>query len=281
VSVEVRTETFIHPTAVVEQGAQIGAGVRIGPFCYVGADAVIADRVELVGHVSVIGATTLGEGCSVFPQAVLGGAPQNVKHKGARTTLAIGRNCTIRESVTMHVGTDTSRGETIVGDNGNFLAYTHIAHDCIVGSNVTFANCATLGGHCEVGDDVIIGGLTAVHQFVRVGHHAFLAGCSAIVGDVIPYGMAAGNRAKLRGFNIIGMRRSGMPRQEITTLRKAYRMIFDRARPMSENIRQVAQEFQHSPAVSDLIAFISDRGKRHYTVPALHDSGDDGADHDI
>ena len=142
-----QAETTIHPTAVVEPGAQLGAGVVIGPFCHVSAEAVIGDRVELVSHVSIIGATTIGEDCKVYPMAVLGGAPQNTKHKGGRTTLVIGRNCTIREGATMHRGTDTSRGETTVGDNGNFLAYTHIAHDCVVGKNVTMANLATLGGH--------------------------------------------------------------------------------------------------------------------------------------
>lgn len=278
---DTRTETFIHPTAVVERGAQLGAGVRIGPFCHVGPDAVLGDGVELVSHVVVTGATAIGEGSVIYPQAVLGCAPQNAKHKGGRTTLTIGKNCTIREFVTMHVGTDTSRGATTVGDNGNFLAYSHIAHDCIVGDNVTFANGATLAGHCEIGDHVIIGGLSALHQFVRIGHHAFIGGASGIAGDVIPYGMAVGNRAKLRGLNIVGMKRSGLARAEIHALRKAYRMIFDRSRPVSENLQHMPEEFQRSEAVKDVIAFISERGKRHYTVPPLDDAGDDGADDEI
>ncbi|TIU29283.1 MAG: acyl-ACP--UDP-N-acetylglucosamine O-acyltransferase, partial [Mesorhizobium sp.] len=181
-----KIQTVIHPSSVVEAGAKIGEGVRIGPFCHVSADAVIGDRVELVSHVSVMGATTIGASTKVYPMAILGGPPQNTKHKGGRTTLVIGENCTIREAVTMHLGTDSSRGETTIGDNGNFLAYAHIAHDCVVGKNATFANQATLGGHCEIGNNVYIGGLTAVHQFVRVGDNAFLGGCSAIVGDVIP-----------------------------------------------------------------------------------------------
>ena len=167
--------------------------------------------------------------------AVLGGPPQNTKHKGGRTTLAIGQNCTIREGVTMHLGTDVSRGETTVGDNGNFLAYVHIAHDCVVGNNVTLANGATLGGHCEVGDYVYIGGLSAVHQFVRVGHNAFLGGCSASVGDVIPYAMAVGNRAKLRGLNVVGMKRSGIPRAEIQALRARLQ---DDLRPLAHRRRE-------------------------------------------
>lgn len=273
-----RTQAIIHPSSVVEPGAEIGAGVRIGPFCHVSADAVLGDGVELVGHVSILNATTVGAGTRVYPMAVLGAPPQNAKHKGGRTTLVIGANCMIRENVTMHVGTDTSRGTTVIGDNGNFLAYAHIGHDCIVGRNVTFANGATLGGHCEIGDNVNIGGLTAVHQFVRVGDNAFLGGCSAIVGDVIPYGIAVGNRAKLRGFNIIGMRRSGMPRSEIQTMRSAYRMIFDPARPVVENVEKAKAEFSGSPTVMKIVDFISTRDKRYYTVPPLKGGGGDAGD---
>ena len=271
-------QTVIHPSSVIEPGAQIGAGVRIGPFCYVSSEAVIGDGVELVGHVSVLSATTIGAGTRIYPMTTLGAPPQNTKHKGGRTTLVIGKNCTIRENVTMHTGTDTSRGATVVGDNGNFLAYSHIAHDCIVGDNCTFANGATLGGHCEVGDNVNIGGLTAVHQFVRVGDNAFLGGCSAVVGDVIPYAIAVGNRAKLRGFNIIGLKRSGMARSEIQTMRRAYRMIFDPAHPVSENVGKARAEFSGSPTVMKIVDFISTRDKRYYTVPPLKGGGGDGGD---
>jgi UDP-N-acetylglucosamine acyltransferase len=273
-----KIETVVHPAAVVEQGARLGAGVRIGPFCHISADAVLEDGVELVSHVSVLGATTIGAGTKVYPMAILGGPPQNAKHKGGRTTLAIGANCTIREGVTMHVGTDTSRGATTVGDNGNFLAYAHIAHDCIVGRNATFANGATLGGHCEIGDNVNIGGLTAVHQFVRVGDNAFLGGCSAIVGDVIPYAICVGNRASLRGLNIIGLKRAGLPRSEIHLLRRCYNTIFDRSRTVGENIELARAEFSASPTAMKIIDFISDRGKRQYAVPRLERGGVDESD---
>jgi UDP-N-acetylglucosamine acyltransferase len=275
-----KSETIIHPMAVVESGAKLGAGVRIGPFCHVSADATIGDNVELMSHVAVIGATTIGEGTKVFPQAVLGAIPQNAKHKGGRTTLSIGRNCTIREAVTMHAGTDTSRGETSVGDNGNFLAYVHIAHDCTVGRNATFANGATLAGHCEIGDYVNIGGLTAVHQFVRVGNNAFLGGCSAVSGDVIPYGIVFGNLAKLRGLNIIGLKRSGMSREDILALRKAYRMLFDRSRPLAENLERAKAEFAGSPHAERIIAFMDSRDKRHFCLPPVGGTGDDSADDD-
>lgn len=273
-----QTETFIHPLAVVEVGAQLGVGVRVGPFCHVSADAVVGDRVELVSHVSIMNATTLGEGTKVFPQATLGAPPQNNKHKGGRTTLIIGKNCTIREGVTMHTGTDTSRGETIVGDNGNYLAYAHVAHDCIVGNNITFANGATLGGHVEVGNNVTIGGLTAVHQFVRIGDNAFIGGCSAVVGDVIPFAIAVGNRASLRGLNIVGLRRSGLPREEIHLLRRAYKTIFDRSHTIAENVETARSEFGSSPIAMKIVDFISSRGKRHYAMPPLKGVVDDDAD---
>jgi UDP-N-acetylglucosamine acyltransferase len=272
--------TFIHPLSVVEPGAQLGQRVRIGPFCHVGADVILGDEVELVSHVSVLGATTVGASSRIFPHAALGGLPQNAKHKGGRTTLAIGRNCTIREGVTMHTGTDASRGETVVGDNGNFLAYTHVAHDCIVGSNVTFANNATLAGHCEIGDNVIIGGLTAVHQFARIGDNAFLSGCSAVPGDVIPFGIARGNLAKLRGLNIIGMKRSGLSRAEIHAARRAYRAIFDRSRPVAENLAAAAVEFATFPSAMKIIEFLKSREKRYFLTPAI-DGDDGGEDADV
>jgi UDP-N-acetylglucosamine acyltransferase len=212
--------------------------------------------------------------------AVLGGPPQNTKHKGGPTTLIIGRNCTIREGVTMNRGTDTSRGETTVGDNGNFLAYTHIAHDCIIGNNVTMANVATLGGHVEVGDNVIIGGLAAVHQMARIGHHAFVGGCAAVAGDVIPYGIVMGNHAQLRGLNVIGMKRSGMARADIFAMRSAYKVIFDPSRPVAENIPEAERQFGDFAIVRDVLDFIQARGKRQFVVPPLRGGADSDDDDD-
>lgn len=270
--------TFIHPLSVVEPGAQFGEGVRVGPFCHIGAEVVLGDDVEVVSHVSITGATTVGAGTRIFPQASLGGPPQNVRHKGGRTTLRIGRNCTIRESVTIHRGTDTSRGETTVGDNGHFLAYSHIAHDCIVGESVTLANCATIGGHCEIGDRVTIGGLTGIHQFVRIGEGAFIAACSGVGGDVIPYGVALGAPATLRGINVVGMQRAGMSRADLHKVRRAYKMVFDRSRSRSESLRVAALESAGSQPVMKIIEFLQSREKRQFCVPAHHeeDAGGDG-----
>ena len=270
--------TVVHPSAVVEPGAQIGAGVVIGPLCYVGAETVLGDGVVLANHVSVSGATTIGAGTRVEAFAALGGPPQDRKHKGGRTTLTIGANCDIRESVTMHRGTDCGRGATTVGDNCFILAYSHVAHDCVIGNGVTMTHGSTLGGHCEVGDGVILGGHAAVHQFVRIGHHAFIAGMAAVVGDIIPYGMAIGDRAKLRGFNIIGLKRSGMSRSELVTMRAAYRMLFSPDGTLAENVGKVRRAFPDSAAVADILDFLTSRGKRQFTVPALGGRSDDAGD---
>lgn len=271
-------EVSVHPSAVVEDGARLADGVRIGPFCHVGPEVVLGEGVMLHGHVTVTGATTLGAGSSVYPGAALGGPPQNLRHRGGHTTLEIGRNCVIREGVTIHVGSDNGHHATTVGNDCYIMGYSHIGHDSIVGSNVVMSNFAALAGHAEIGDHVIISGYAAVHQFVRVGHHAFLGGFAAVVGDVIPYGMAVGDRARLRGFNVVGLKRAGMSRAQLHELRRAYRMLFDPAQPLAENIDRVAAEFAGSEKVEDILAFMRARGRRPFTVPAggAGDEEDDG-----
>lgn len=266
--------TQIHPTAFVEAGAKIGENVIVGPFCHIGSDAEIGDNSELMSHVVVVGATSLGTNARVYPHAVLGAQPQNNKHKGSRTTLVVGKNCIIREGVTMHRGSDTSLGVTVVGDDCQFLAYAHVAHDCVLGNHVTFSNNVMIGGHVVIGDHVIIGGGGAVHQFVRVGHHAFVGGLAALVGDLIPYGSVVGVHASLRGLNIIGMKRSGLERPEIHNLRHAYAMLFDRTKPVKERAVDVLAAFPESNAVADLIAFVQADSKRAFCTPKLGaDSG--------
>lgn len=270
----------IHPTAVIETGASIGAGVRIGPFCHVGPEVVIGDRVELKSHVAVIGATTIGAETQVFPQATLGGAPQNNKHTGGRTTLIIGRNCTIREGVTMHVGTDTSRGETTVGDHGNYLALCHVAHDCVLGDHVTMANFSALAGHCEVGSHATISGFSGVHQYVRIGHHAFVGGMTALRGDLIPFGMAVGGElgGNLRGLNIVGLKRSGVPHRELKNLRQAYSMLFDEGQTIAANAGRILEAFPDSDQVADLANFVTERKNRHFCVPPRGESREKSPD---
>ncbi|WP_455478507.1 acyl-ACP--UDP-N-acetylglucosamine O-acyltransferase [Bartonella sp. B10] len=261
----------IHPTSLVEKGAQLGDNVLIGPFCHVDSEAVIGDGCILMSHVVITGKTTLGANSKVFSHAILGTEPQNNKHKGGSTTLSIGKNCTIREGVTMHRGSDSSLGMTIVGDNCQFFCYAHVAHDCCVGNYVVFANNAMIAGHVTVGDYVIIGGGSAVHQFVRIGHHAFIGGVSALVGDLIPYGMAVGVQAKLAGLNIIGMKRAGLERKDIHALRHAVVMLFDRSKPFKERVNDVTCFYPTSQPVLDVIAFIKEEGKRFYCTPKFED----------
>lgn len=262
------TATFIHPTAVVESGAELGDGVRIGPFCHVGTHAVLGDNVELISHVVVTGDTTIGAGTRVFPHAVLGAEPQNTAYKGERTTLRIGANNTIREGVTMHIGTGNARGETVVGDNCMFLAYAHVAHDCVLGDYVVFSNNVMIGGHTTIGDRVIVGGGAGIHQFCNIGHHAFVGGIAAVVHDVIPFGMVIGNRAYMAGLNLVGMKRSGMSRDDINALRHAYKELFaDNGKTLRENARQLAEDYAGNAAVRDIADFILTDTKRKFTTP--------------
>lgn len=264
---------IVHRTALVEDGAIIGEGSSIGPFCHIGAQVTIGSNCRLKSHVVMEGVTSLGDNGIVFHHAILGSVPQNGKHKGGATTLIIGRNCLIREGVTMHTGTDMSTGTTIVGDNCTFLAYAHVAHDCVVGNNVTFANNVMIGGHVQIGDSVIIGGGGAVHQNCRVGHHAFVGGLAALVTDLIPFGSAVGVHAHLAGLNIIGMKRAGMPRSEIHVMRHAVKLLFDRRHTVRENAVKVEEQFGGSPVVKDLLSFLEFTSKRAYCVPLLDASG--------
>lgn len=272
-------ETAIHPSAIVEDGAKLGAGVRIGPFCHIGPHVELGEGVEVGSHVSILSRTIVGEGTRIAAHAALGGLPGDLKHGGSLTELRIGRNCDIREFVTMHAGSDRSSGQTIVGDNGLFLATAHVAHDCRVGAGVTMVNGAVLAGHCEIGDGVTIGGLTAVQQFARIGRKAFLGGCSAIVGDVIPFGIASGNKAKLRGFNLIGMKRSGMSRTDLAVMREAYDQIFADDGLFADNVRKAGERYAGVPVVEEIVEFLSSRGKRQFILPprGAHAQDDDGA----
>jgi len=259
--------THIHSTAIVEAGAQLGQNTVIGPFCHIGPDVVLGDNTEVMSHVVITGATTIGNSAKIYPHAVLGCDPQNNKHKGGRTTLEIGTNCVIREGVTMHRGSDSSIGKTVVGNDCMFLAYAHVAHDCIVGNHVTFSNNVMIGGHVVIGDSVIIGGGAAVHQNVRVGHHAFIGGLAALTSDLIPYGMAIGVHAWLGGLNIIGMKRSGLVRDEIHCLRHAVPMLFDTSQPLQTRMGQVLAAYRQSEVVADVVAFMGADKKRPLCKP--------------
>lgn len=216
----------IHPTAIVEDGARLGADVEIGAYCVVGRDVVLGDGVQLHSHVVMTGHVELGAGSVVHAHAVLGDAAQIRNHEDSNARLVIGKDTVIREAVTMHTGSKKGGGVTIVGDRGYFMATSHIGHDCRVGNDVTFANGVQLGGHAEIGDGVIIGGTSPVAQFRRVGKYAFVGGLTGVARDVIPYGMAIDRGPALDGLNIIGMKRRNVPREIIHKIRAAYRLIF-------------------------------------------------------
>ncbi len=257
----------IHPNAIVEDGATVGAGVKIGPFCTVGREVTLADGVELVSHVAIAGTTVIGARTRIFPFASIGHQPQDLKYKGEPCSLSIGADCLIREGVTMNPGTAGGGSATTVGDGCAFLANSHVGHDCHVGNNVIFSNNVMLAGHCTVGDFAIIGGGAAIIQFARVGPHAFVGGMSGLENDLIPYGMAIGNRAYLSGLNIVGLQRRGFSRSDIHDLRRAYRAMFAAEGTLAERTDDVAAEFSGHPIVQEIVAFIRAGGKRSLCTP--------------
>lgn len=253
----------IHPTAIVEDGATLGEGVEIGPYCMVGPKVVLADKVKLHSHVVIGGTTSIGEETELFPFASIGLQPQDLKFSGGDTRLEVGARNTIREYVTMNPGTEHGGGLTKVGDDGLFMASSHVAHDCQLGNNVILANSVAVAGHCVLGDFVIMGGLSCIHQFGRVGPHAFVGGASAVERDVIPFGMAIGNRAILAGLNLIGLKRRGFAREDMRALRNAYNEIFlsDQG-TLHERAAVVAKEMADNQVVSAVTDFILDDTSR-------------------
>ena len=257
----------IHPTAVVDSGATLGTDVEIGAYTVVGPGVELGDGCRLHSHVVVTGNTAIGANCQIFPFASIGHVPQDLKYGGEESRLTIGSDNVIREHVTMNPGTQGGGLETRVGSHGLFMVGAHVAHDCRVGDHVILANNATLAGHCVVEDHAILGGLSAVHQFVRVGSHAFIGGMSGVENDVIPFGMALGNRAMLSGLNIVGMKRQGFGREQIHNLRKAYRMLFSEEGTLMERLEDVEKMFGDDEGVSRIIAFIRTASDRSLCVP--------------
>ena len=259
----------IHPTAIVDDAAVLGEGVRIGPFCTVSAEAKLGDGVVLDSHVVVAGRTTIGPNNRIYPFAAIGTPPQDTKYAGEPSELILGANNVIREHVTMNPGTSGGGMVTRVGNNCLFMVGAHLAHDCQVGDHVILVNNVILGGHVEVQDHAILGGMSAVHQFVRIGRHAMIGGKSAIESDVIPYGSVLGNRAYLSGLNIIGLKRRGFSRDEIHGLRAAYRLLFAQEGTMQERLVDVAAMFADHEQVMEIVAFIQADSSRALCQPKL------------
>ncbi|MFN8947172.1 MAG: acyl-ACP--UDP-N-acetylglucosamine O-acyltransferase [Alphaproteobacteria bacterium] len=259
--------TKIHPSAVVDPKAEIHESVEIGPFCVVGPQVRLGANVRLFSHVCVDGATTIGEGTTVFPFASLGHPPQSLAYRGEPVELIIGRNNLIREHVTMNPGTAKGGAVTRVGDNCMFMADSHVAHDCIVGSNCVFANNAMVGGHVIVEDFVWLGGGAAVHQFSRIGRHAFVGGMAGLEGDLIPYGSVMGNRAYLAGLNLVGLKRRGFSRDQIHELRNAYRLLFAEEGTFQERLSDVAELFASNAEVMEIVNFVRNNTNRPLCMP--------------
>ncbi|MFC4668474.1 acyl-ACP--UDP-N-acetylglucosamine O-acyltransferase [Seohaeicola nanhaiensis] len=256
----------IHPSAVVEPGAELGEGCIIGPFCLVGSQVRLGDRVELKSHVVVTGRTEIGADTVVFPFAVIGEIPQDLKFKGEDTRLVIGARNRIREHVTMNVGTEGGGGVTRVGDDGLFMAGSHIAHDAQIGDRVIVVNNAAIAGHCVLEDDVIVGGLSGVHQWVRIGKGAIIGAVTMVTNDVIPYGLVQAPRGQLDGLNLVGLKRRGVARSDITALRAAFQMLAQGEGAFQDRARRLGEETE-SQYVRDIVAFVMGNTDRSFLTP--------------
>ena len=257
----------IHPTAVIDRGAEIAADVHIGPYCVIGPHVVLGEGCNLQAQVHLTGHTTIGARTAIAPFVSLGTPPQSVKYRGGPTRLVIGPDCDIREGVTMNTGTEDGGGLTEVGARCFFLVGSHVGHDCHVGNDVTLANGAVLGGHVTTGDFVTLGGHAAVHQYVRIGESAMVSGVSGVAGDVIPFAFAIGQRAVLDGLNIVGLRRRGFGRADVHRLRRAYRALFMGEGVFRERLAAVEREFAEDALVGKILAFIRASEARPLTMP--------------
>lgn len=268
----------IHPTAVVDSRADIEGDVEIGPHCVVGPHVAIAAGCRIGPHTHLTGHTAIGPRTRIAPFASLGTPPQSTKYRGGPTRLAVGADCDIRESVTMNIGTEGDRGVTEVGDRCFFMVGSHVGHDCKVGNDVSLANGTMLGGHVWVGDHAVFGGGSAIHQFVRIGEGAMIAGLTGVPFDVIPFGLAQGSYAWLKGLNLVGLKRRGYSRDEIHRLRCVYRVLFHGEGLFSDRVAKVAGEFADDPLVGKVLAFIGSRRRRRLLGPRRHADAEPASD---
>lgn len=247
---------MIHSTAVVHRKAEIAQDVEVGPYCVIGEEVVIGKGTSIAAQAVLEGPTRIGEKCRIFSFASIGTVAQDVKFRGERTELIIGDRNVFREFVTMNRATASGTGKTIIGSDNFFMAYSHVAHNCIIGNRVIMANAATLAGHITIEDHAIIGGLAAVHQYVKIGAYSLVGGCAGIAKNVPPYMLASGSRARLFGLNTVGLRRHGFDSDTIATIKRAYRILFRRKLPMKKAIAQVRAEIENCEEVENLLTFI-------------------------
>ncbi|MEM6603292.1 MAG: acyl-ACP--UDP-N-acetylglucosamine O-acyltransferase [Pseudomonadota bacterium] len=261
--------TDIHSTAIIEDGAVIGKNVIVGPYATVAKHVILGDDVTIKSHVVVEGHTKIDQGTVIHAFAAIGTAPQDLKYQGEAGRLVIGRNNTIREHVTMNIGTENGGMLTQIGDDNLLMVGVHIGHDCQVGNKVILVNNATLAGHVVVGDHAVLGGLCAVHQFCHIGKMAMIGGMTGVEHDVIPYGTVMGNRASLKGLNLVGLDRSGIEKEKIHQIRAAYKKIFEKSetQKLADRLDEVAESYADNSLVMDIVAFLRRDSKRRFVMP--------------
>ncbi len=257
---------MIHKTAIINSKAKVFSNVEIGPYSVIGPNVEIGENCIIQSHVHIVGSTKIGKNNKIYPFASIGNDPQDLKFKNERSKLLIGDNNKIREYVTINPGTEGGGGETIIGNNCLFMISSHIAHDCIVGNDVILANNVPLGGHAKIADGVIIGGNSAVQQFTRIGKFAMIGGMCGVTRDVIPYGIAHGNRSILHGINVIGLRRRNFSNKQILELTEAYKEIFKNEN-LTTNLENLSNKLKDSQLVKDVVNFIIEDKKRPICSP--------------
>ena len=257
---------MIHKTAIIDSKAKISKNVKIGPYSVIGPNVEIDEGTIIQSHVNIIGFTKIGKNNKFFSYASIGNDPQDLKYNGEKTLLEIGNDNKIREYVTINPGTVGGGGITKIGNNCLFMVSSHVAHDCIVEDNVILANNVPLGGHAHIERNVIIGGNSAVQQFTRIGKFAMIGGMCGVVRDVIPYGMAFGNRNILQGLNIVGLRRNRVPNSEIKLLIDLYKKIFKNEN-LSKNLISLDKRFKKSILANEIITFLKNNKKRPICTP--------------
>ena len=259
---------MIQKTAIVDPKAKISANVNIGAYTIIGPNVEIGEDTNINSHVSIAGHTKIGKKNKIYPFSSIGNNPQDLKYNGEKSYLEIGDSNTIREYVSINPGTDGGGGLTKIGNNCLFMVSSHVAHDCVIGDNVVAVNNVAIGGHVQIEDNAIIGGNSAIHQYIRIGKFAMIGGICAVIRDVIPYGLVHGNRSVLQGINLIGLRRNNIPNQEIALLSKAYKEIF-KSENLSENLKNLSEEFKENDLVIEILKFIQKDKKRPICTPFL------------
>ena len=254
--------------SVIHKDSQIGKNVKIGSFCTIGANVSIDDNCIIHNNVIIDGNVKIKNNVEIFPFVSIGSIPQDLKYRGEKTKIFIDANCKIREFVTINLGTKGGGGITKIGKNCLLMVGTHIAHDCIIGNNIIFANHSTLAGHVIIENQVVVGALSAIHQFSRIGEGAMIGGMSGVTADVVPFSTVMGNRAKLSGLNLVGLKRNNFDKNEITELRKVFKYIFfSKNRTLNDRINEIKKKKLNLYTVDTILNFLESKSKRSFTMP--------------